>query len=81
MTKELVISKSENIKAEGLGLFSFMNGDAPRLLSVLNARQDQNSLFAKNNDDLEQKRGLPAGVLKFFHVPLPPHLQSNCIKM
>ena len=38
MTKELVIPESESTKAEGRGIFCFMNGDVPQLLSVLNTR-------------------------------------------
>ena len=37
MTKELIIR--ENIKADGRGIFCFMNGDVSRLLCVWNARQ------------------------------------------
>ena len=55
MIKELIICESENVKAEGQGIFYFANGDILHLLSVLNT-MDNNSSLVKNNDELEQKR-------------------------
>ena len=36
MIKELIICESENVKAEGQGIFYSTNGDILHLLSVLN---------------------------------------------